>query len=229
MPKLTADLLRTYSEAALRNADELHAEATLLLEHGHIARAYFLAVSSIEEAGKALQAFDAQLRNLSDPAVCTRLKAGMESHAQKINYAMSMWAMHCPDPRAALKVAIDLVIDLQHGREPAMYSDLRSEPDRVQLPSEIVRPEAATDCVRLARDCLANAHRHVSEREPTKFTSKHDRLFTMKSRRFQEMLKTEDFWWFYITRMEVGQQDFAEAVLEYERDHVKTGVPFRSD
>lgn len=227
MPKLTAELLRAYSEAALRNAVELHAEAILLLAHGHIARAYFLAISSIEEAGKALQAFDAQLRNLSDPAVCAKLMAGMVSHEMKINYAMSMWALHCDDPRAALKVAIDIVIDLQHGREPAMYSDLRSEPDRAQLPSEIFRPEAAGDCVRLAGDCLANAHRHVNEREPTKFASKDDRLFTMKSGKFREMLKTEDFWWFLVSRMEAGKEDFAEAVIQYENDHVKTGAPFR--
>jgi AbiV family abortive infection protein len=90
MPKLTTALLRSYSEAALCNADELLVEASLLRDHGHEARAYFLAVACIEEAGKALLAFDAQNRNLSDPAVCTRLKAAMESHAQKINYALSM-------------------------------------------------------------------------------------------------------------------------------------------
>ena len=66
-PKMTADLLRAYSEAALRNADELLVEASLLRDHGHMARAYFLAVACIEEAGKALHAFDAQNRNLSDP------------------------------------------------------------------------------------------------------------------------------------------------------------------
>ena len=74
LPNLTATLLLSYSEAALRNADELLSEASLLRDHDHMARAYFLAVACIEEAGKALLAFDAQNRNLSDPAVCTKLK-----------------------------------------------------------------------------------------------------------------------------------------------------------
>ena len=74
-PKMAAELLRSYSEAALHNSDELLVESSLLHDHGHNARAYFLAVACIEEAGKALLAFDAQNRNLSDPAVCTKLKA----------------------------------------------------------------------------------------------------------------------------------------------------------
>ncbi|RWP38871.1 AbiV family abortive infection protein [Mesorhizobium sp.] len=226
-PKMTTDLLRAYSGAALRNADELLVEASLLRDHDHMARAYFLAVACIEEAGKALQAFDAQNRNLSDPAVCTKLKAGMESHSQKVSYALGIWALSSPDQSGAMKVALDVIFHLKRGREPAMYSDLRTNPDRVQIPREIVRAVAARDCVRLAESCLAHAHRHVSEKTPAKFTSAQDRLFTMKSARFQEMLNTEDFWWYFISRMEVGQQDIAEAVLMYERDHIKTGIPFR--
>jgi AbiV family abortive infection protein len=225
---MTAELLRSYSEAALRNADELLVEASLLRDHDHMARAYFLAVACIEEAGKALLAFDAQNRNLSDPAVCTKLKASMESHGQKINYALRIWALSSPDHREALKVALDLIFHVKHGREPSMYSDLRTDPDRVQTPREVVRANAARDCVRLAENCLTHAHRHVLEKTPFSFTSVQDRLFTMKSAKFQEMLNTEDFWWYYISRMEAGQQDIAEDVLGYERDHIKTGIAFQS-
>lgn len=227
-PKLAADILSEYSKAALSNAEELLAEASLLRDHDHMARAYFLAVSCIEEAGKALQAFDGQHRNLSDPAVCTRLVAGLENHAQKINYALSMWALNSADPRDSLQVALDLIGHLKRGREPSMYSDLRTEPDRAQTPREIVRAEAARDCVRLAENCLAYAHRHLSEKTPAEFTSAQDRLFTMKSAKFQEMLKQEDFWCHFISRMESGNQDLAEAVFAYERDHIKTGKPFVS-
>lgn len=228
VPKMTPELLVTYSKGALCNADELLREASLLHEHGHMARAYFLAVACIEEAGKALLAFDAQNRKLSDPAVCTKLKSTMENHAQKINHALGIWAMSRPDPRKELEVALDLIFHLSHGREPSMYTDLRANPDRVQTPSEIVRAQAARDCVRLAKNCLAHAHRHVSEKEPAKFTSAQDKLFTMKSAKFREMLNTEDFWWYYIARMEAGQLDTAEAVLGYERDHIKTGTQFRA-
>lgn len=34
-------------------------------------------------------------------------------------------------------------------------------------------------------------------------------------------------WWYYISRMEAGQKDFAEAVLGYERDHIKAGIRSR--
>lgn len=228
LPKLTATLLSSYTEAALRNADELLAEASLLRDHAHMARAYFLAVACIEEAGKAMLAFDAQNRNLSDPGVCAKLKKSMENHRMKITYALSMWASSSPDQRKALKVALDLMADLGHGREPSMYSDLYTDPDRVHTPRELVNESAARDCVRLAGDCLTYAHRHMIEKTPASFTTAQDRLFTMKSTKFQALLNTEDFWLFYISRLEAGQQDLAEAVLEYERDHIKTGTPFRA-
>jgi len=224
---MTRELLGAYCEAALSNADELLVEASLLKDNGHNARAYFLAVACIEEAGKALFAFDAQNRNLSAPDVCAKLKANMENHASKITYALCSWAMSGSEPRKALQAALDLMIDLKHGREPSMYSDLRSDPDRAQTPREVVRATTARDCVRLAEHFLAYAHRHVREKTPFKITTAQDRLFTMKSAKFQEMLNTEEFWWYYISRMEAGLQDIAEAVIGYERDHIKTGRPFR--
>lgn len=228
-PNLTETLLKSYSEAALENADELLAEASLLCAHGHMARAYFLAVACIEEAGKALLAFDTQMRNLTDPAVCAKLKKSMENHGFKINYALTMWAFDSSDQRKALEVALDLIFHIKQGREPSMYSDLRAAPDRVQTPREVVSENAARDCVRLAKDCVAYANRHVIEKTPSEFTNAHDRLFTMKPAKFNELLNTEDFWWYYISRMEAGQQDIAQAVLEYERDHVTTDTPFCAD
>ncbi len=226
LAKLTRTLLQAYSEAALLNADELLAEASLLRDHDHTARAYFLAVACVEEAGKALLAFDAQNRNLSDPAVCTKLQRSMASHEVKTTYALSMWALSSPNQRESLNMALDLIFHVKRGREPSMYSDLRTGPDRVQTPREVVRESAARDCVRLAENCLSYAHRHVIEKIPVRFTAAHDRLFTMKPATFQEMLNTQDFWWYYISRMEAGQTDIADAVIGYERDHMKTGTPF---
>lgn len=227
IPKLTAELLRAYSMAALQNATELLAEAALLNTHGHRARAYFLAVASIEETGKALQAFHGQNRNLSDPAVAARLKSNMESHAQKITHAFSAWITNSQDVRGVMQAAVDLMIQLRRGREPSMYSDLRTNPDRPQLPSDIVREEAARDCVRLAGDCLAHAIQHLKEKQPPPVTRAHDRLFTMKTKQFQQILNTEDFWWYFIARIEAGNSDWAEAVLGYEKDHMRTGVLFK--
>jgi AbiV family abortive infection protein len=225
LPKMTKDLLLTYSRAALKNADELFTEASLLQGHGHSARAYFLAVACIEETGKALLAFDSQNRNLSDPAVCAKLKMTVENHGQKINYALCMWAMSEPNRRDAFHVALSLMIDLKRGREPAMYSDLRSGPDRAQTPREVVRATAAQDCIRLAGNSLSIAHLHVREKVPPKVTMAQDKLFTMKSSKLQDMLNTEDFWWYFISRIEAGQQDIAEAAIAFERDHIRTGNP----
>lgn len=228
LPKLTASLLHSYSKAALHNADELLVESVLLLDHDHMARAYFLAVSCIEETGKALLAFDSQKRNLTDPAVCQKLKKNMENHGQKISYALVIWAYNSPDQSQELRAAFDMIAHVKHGREPSMYSDLRTDPDRVQTPCEVVRDTAARDCVRLAGNCLIYAHHHISEKMPAKFTTDQDRLLTMKSAKFQEMLNMEDFWWYYISCMEAGKQDIAEAVRGYERDYIKTGTQFRA-
>lgn len=227
-PQLTSSLLNAYSEAALRNAEELLVEATLLRDHDHMARAYFLAVSCIEEAGKALQAFDGQNRNLSDPGVCTKLIAGLESHTQKINYVLCMWALDSPDQREGLEVAIDLISHLKRGREPSMYSDLRTQPDRAQTPRDAVRAAAARDCVRLATNCLAYARKHVSEKVPAVFSRLQDKLFTMKSAKFKDLLGQEDFWWFYISRLDAGQRDLAEVVFSYQNEYVAKGRLFGS-
>lgn len=227
MPNITDELLRSYSAAALRNANELHIEASLLLEHCYDARAYFLAVACIEEVGKALLAFDAQNRNLSDQGVRTKLKLSTESHSVKISYALGVWAINSPDSRAALEVAVDLIIHLEHGREPSMYTDLRSDPDRVLVPKMVVRRKAAEDCVRIAGNALVYANRHVDEKTPIVVTEAQDRLFAMKSSKFQRLISNIDFWWYYISRFEAGYQDIAEAVIGYERDHIKAGTLFR--
>jgi len=108
-----------------------------------------------------------------------------------------------------------------------MYTDFLNEPDRVQKPSEVVGGKAARDCVRLAGDCLTFAMRHLTTATPISFTRAHDQFFTMKSAKVQALLSNEDFWWYLIARLEAGEQDIAEAVLGYEREHVKTGTMFR--
>ncbi len=49
----------------------------------------------------------------------------------------------------------------------------------------------------------------------------------MKARKVQELLDNEDFWWFFLSRMEDGELDLAEAANRYEHDHIRTGKPFR--
>src|SRR6202035_907606 len=123
MVTLTPELLRSYSEAALDNAAELITEASLLRDHAHHARAYFLSVAAIEEVGKGLMAFDGQNRHLANPAVVTRLRTGMEDHSKKITYAFMPMIVASTNPREAIQVSVDLMVQLKRGREPSMYSD----------------------------------------------------------------------------------------------------------
>jgi len=114
---LTLDLLQQYRDAALKNAQALLEEASLLLEHGHHARAYFLSASSIEEAGKAVQAFEGLGKNIKDPAVTQRLKFQFEDHSQKVAYAFSPWLRVTPNLREEIMTFVNRTVDLKFGRE----------------------------------------------------------------------------------------------------------------
>ena len=118
------------------------------------------------------------------------------------------------------------MIHLKRGREPSMYTDIRYGESKVQVPSVMVRDLAAKDCVRLARDCLAHARKHVAEKKPETRSRTDDQLFAMKSGQLQKMANTEGFWWYYIAQLESGKRDFAAAAVEYQRDYISKGRTF---
>ena len=113
------------------------------------ARAYFLGVAAIEEVGKAVQAFDGMGRNLRNSAVSTRLKLKFEDHSQKIAAAFVPWLLATPNIRNEVMAFIDVMVDVKHGREPSMYTDIQSDGSTVVTPESVVRPLAAENCVRL--------------------------------------------------------------------------------
>ena len=228
-PYLSADVLQAYCDGALRNAAELTEEATLLCKSRHFARAYFLAVASIEETGKAAMAFDARGRDLTSKAVFDRLIQSFANHSEKITSAFAPWFAAHPDKVREMAVPLaNLMVALKNGREPSMYSEIRSDNHQIQLPSAVVRPKVAEDCVRLAADCLATATAHVAEKSPTKFTAVQDRLFALKPSKYQRTVKSEDFWWFYLAELEGGRSDLAAAVISYRERFEARGVKFRS-
>ena len=226
--RFTVDLLREYSAAALKNAGDLLDEASLLSANGHAARAYFLAVASIEETGKAIQAYDAQGRNLGDSAVTSALRRTMEDHSQKITSAFTAILLATPSIRDALLPVVDLMIHIKRGREPSMYTDIRYESSKIQVPTSMVRDIAASDCVRLARDCLTHARKYIAESEPRAQSAAEDQLFAMKLGHFHKIANTEDFWWYYLSQVESGKRDFAAAVVEYRQKFVLTDKTFKS-
>lgn len=228
MSVMTPELLCGYCEAAFTNANKLVQEASLLYANGHWARAYFLAVAGIEETGKGLIAFDAQGRNLADSAVSSKVKHAMEDHGEKIIAAFAQWLPTNPKKPAEedVKLLLDLMIHVKRGREPSMYTDINPDGSRIKVPSEMVRDAAARDCVRLARDCLAHARSHVSGNVPRRRTRAEDQLFAMKNTEIQKIINTEDFWWFYIAQLRLGQGDLSDAFIQYRTKYFLRGRQF---
>lgn len=226
--QLTSGLLEQFRDAALVNAQALLEEAALLLGHGHYARAYFLAASSIEESGKAVQAFEGLGRNLSDSAVNHRLKLQFEDHSQKVTAAFSPWVQATPNIRGEIMNFIRLMVDLKFGREAAMYADITAERATVITPAMQVRQPTATDCVRLAGTVLAYARPYAQQSRPTTTTRVQDAFFALKPAVFQKMANTADFWDYYVGQMEQGNMALENVVTEYNRLYVSQGKVFKS-
>src|SRR5690606_20575371 len=150
------------------------------------------------------------------------------NHRSKINSAFSAWIIASANVREAVMPAVNLIIALTHGREPSMYTDIRSDTGQVQRPSEVVREIAATDSVRLAVQCLEHARLHVAKNQPVPRTLAEDQLFAMKPTQYHEIANTEDFWWYYIAELEAGKRDWAAAVVTYRREFVLKGRQFRA-
>jgi len=80
---LNKDLLIDYYKGALKNSSDLMKESKSLIERNFHARSYFLSCTSIEECGKAFEAFLGIGRNLKDPAVQKALIKNFEDHNKK--------------------------------------------------------------------------------------------------------------------------------------------------
>jgi AbiV family abortive infection protein len=225
---LSVELLRLYRDAALKNAAQLLEEASLLLEHNHHPRAYFLAVAAIEEVGKAVQASDGMCRNLDTSAVSTRLKLQFENHSQKITSAFVPWLLTTPRLRDEIMRFVDVMIDVKHGREPSMYTDIHSDGPGVVTPESAVRPSAAANCVQLGYAVLSHAKPYIGQSERQPRTPDQDALFALKPAVFRKMTNTEDFWQYYISRMESGDLAFETAVMEYHRTYFCKDATFKT-
>lgn len=138
--KLTHEILEQYQSAALENAQDLVREAHCLLHSQYWSRAYFLSCSSIEETGKAFQAFSARGKNLRDPGVQDRIKRGFEDHGKK-NLTALTGLLFRDQERMKDEKFLDFIIDtslaLQIGREKSMYVDI-SNSGKITVPNEIV-------------------------------------------------------------------------------------------
>jgi AbiV family abortive infection protein len=225
---LTADLLRAYIDSALVNAQELLEEATLLFAHAKYPRAYFLSASTIEEAGKAVQAFEGLGRNLKDSAVTHRLKLQFEDHSQKVTAAFSPWLQATPNLRDEVKQFVNIMISLKIGREASMYTDINAELVIVTTPQMQVRKETASECIQIAGSVLSNVRPYVQQVRPTSTTRVQDAFFSLKPSIFQKMVSKSDFWDFYLAQMESGNLTLESAVTGYNDIYFSKGTLFQS-
>jgi AbiV family abortive infection protein len=221
--ELTSDLISQYRDSALLNAQALLEEAALLLANGHYARTYFLSASSIEEAGKAVQAFEGLGKNLTDPAVTQRLKLQFEDHSQKVTSAFSPWLQATPNLREEVMDFVNTMVDLKFGREASMYTDINAERAMVTTPQMQVGEKTATHCLRLAGAVLSHARPYAQQSQPKKTTRVQDAFFALRPSVFQKMANTGDFWEYYISRMEQGNTTLEAAVTEYNQNYFSQG------
>jgi AbiV family abortive infection protein len=220
-------LLVDYRDAALANAEELIAEAELLLHGNHYARAYFLAVSAVEEIGKAVQAFDGMGRNLFNPAVRSKLQTQFEDHSQQVTSAFVPWLIATPDLRSEIMEFVNTMVDVKYGREPSMYTDILPDGSQIVTPRQAVQASVAKNCVALTRAVLGHAKPYVLTRSPTVTTRVQDAFFALNQKVFLKMTNTADFWEFYVTRAEAGDKALEGAVTEYHDRFFVKGTLFK--
>jgi AbiV family abortive infection protein len=225
--ELNSEFLESYQKAAIDNAASILDEAKLLLSNNHYARAYFLAVASIEEIGKAFIAFSSKGRNLNNAALHKKLKEMFENHSQKISSAFVGWLIESKDQKEALEAMIDLMIHLKRGREKSMYVDARND-NTVTIPSQLVRPIAAKHSIEIAQNCLHFTKKFLLETKPYKTSSFDDKLLCIKNEKIQALFRENDFGKYLLHRLKTDGQKFniSEYIVTYHDSYYCKGKKF---
>lgn len=212
-------MLRKYLDAALINASELLIEATDLLSKKRYARSYFLACAALEETGKAYAAFSAMGRNLNNPGVETAVKVSFEDHRSKIISALVCLLKKKEITKERIEKFMNYTTHLEIGREKSMYVDI-NEKQEITTPTEIVRPKAASDVVRFAKDCLEATTEYILKNKPDNFTTAQDKFMCLSKKKTFDMINTRDFWDFCIYQMrEKKIFDMTEIFVKYHDEY----------
>ncbi len=177
--------------------------------------------ASLEETGKGYIAFSAKGRNLKSPSVQHAIKAKFEDHPSKIISALICLLKQKQKEltKEDLAYFIDLSVHLQHGREKAMYVDVR-EDGTVTLLRKIIRPKAAFDCIRLAKDSLEATTKYVSTNPPDSFSSFHDKMLCISTKTINKLTNRGDFWEYYLDMLSRDSKaDFIKAIVKYHDEY----------
>lgn len=208
--------LEEYGNASIENAEQILNDAKILVDQNSYARAYFLAVAAIEEAGKAYMAFASRGRNLSDEGLKKKIQEMFENHSQKITSAFAGWIAKSSSPEESIKAAVDLMIHLKRGREKSMYVDANAD-NSLSIPTQLVRPSAAIDSIKVAENCVHHTRTHITESTPPAYSSYDDKLFCIRTEKIQELFNKEDFGEYILSELkkENGNFNFAKTIVTY--------------
>ena len=162
-----------------------------------------------------------------------KLEANLSGHDQKILMAFVPWLMAIGDQdrtelRTALEPILTYVSALRHGREPSMYVDMVELDDSVHDPTNVVSANNAKICLQIAARIHKLASEHIRSRSPNEYTVAQNKFFAIKSAKLMPVFKSEDFWWYYIDRMESGDADMAAAAVVYLNEYKGRDRLFRT-
>jgi len=110
-----------------------------------------------------------------------------------------------------------------------MYADFAQGSHGVKIPHDVVREVAARDCVRLATECVAHAKAHFDSGPPSQKAREEDQLFSMKSSDLHAITGCEDFWRYYLSRLEAGEHNWSLAVVSYRNNFLLKNTKFDGD
>lgn len=166
-----------------------------------------------------------------DPAVERKLRYSFEQHDTKITSAFLPWVLMLDpkDMRDRLNYMVQLMISLKRGREPSMYVDFGASDNAPQEPTVAVTAVNATDCIRLAETCWTAAMAHMTVRTPTTASKAQDQFFALSKSSLGSLFNDEDFWWYFIHRMERGETDIAKTVVSYLSEYKGKHKKSRTD
>ena len=226
--ELNLEFLDLYQKAALENAHSLLNEAKLLLSNNYFARAYFLAVASIEETGKAHMAFSSKGRNLSNHALHKTLKEMFEDHSRKIGAAFIGWLTDSKEKEEKVEALFNYMGHLKRGREKSMYVDAGNG-NTVTNPLQSVRPVAAKDSTLIAEKCL-HFTRKLLLSEPYKTSTFDDKYLCIKGGTHQALLSDSDFGAFLLHHLKTDGQKFnwSKCIVTYHDAYYCRGKKFRN-
>jgi AbiV family abortive infection protein len=226
---ITLESLTAYQRSAMRNAVALVDEAQVLFQAGHYARTYFLAEAAIEETGKAAIAHLAKGRNLAASDVQTRIRIEFEDHAAKIRAAFfaHIHKLTSENMREELEQIVRYTIALQRGRESALYSSFRGD-GTPYTPADVVKPEVACDCLRLAMQCSIETTELVTGPMPSAYSSADDKWYALGPKGLK-VWQEEDFGEYLLDHVKKRGATFSlsEAVTTYHDAYLCKGRKFK--